>query len=107
MEVKVKTADGGTEEFKTEEEVFTQVSKSLTERFRLAFTAKCHEGQLFDDIGFIGDTAAARQILAGTYVFPADTDPATMLLLEEAGHMFRSMPDKEVATYVTIKDYQY
>ena len=65
------------EEFKTKEGVFMACSKQLSERFRLAFTAKCHQGQLFDDIGFLGDTESARQILEGTYEFPPDTDDAT------------------------------
>ena len=29
-------------------------SKQLSERFRLAFTAKCQQGQLLGDIGFLG-----------------------------------------------------
>ena len=74
--------DEGFEEFKTEKGVFDAVAVGLSERFRLAFTAQCYSGQLFDDIGFVGDTECARQILEGTYVFPPDTDPATRLLLE-------------------------
>ena len=35
-------------------------SKQFSERFRLAFATKCHQGQLFDDIGFLGYTESAR-----------------------------------------------
>ena len=66
-----------------EDEVFGQVSKNLAERFRLLFTAPyCKPGELFDDIGFHGDSEAAQQILDGTYVFLPNTDPATRLLFE-------------------------
>lgn len=63
-------------------------------------------GKLFDDIGFIGDTKSAQQILDGTYVFPLGIDPATQFLLEEAGFTYRKMLNKEVATYVTTEDFQ-
>ena len=35
-----------------------------------------YSGKLVDDIGFLGDTEAAQQILEGTYEFPEDTDLA-------------------------------
>ena len=76
--------ENGVETHETEEGIFGEVSKNLSQRFRLAFTAPCYSGELFDDIGFIGDTAAAKAILEGTYVYPPGTDPATKLLLEEA-----------------------
>ena len=55
--------DNGVETHETEEGIFGEVSKNLSKRFRLAFTAPCYSGELFDDIGFIGDTAAANAIL--------------------------------------------
>ena len=64
------------------------------------------KGNLFDDIGFIGDTTCAQQILNGTYVSPPDTDTATKFLLEEAGITYRKMPHKEMATYVTTEDFR-
>ena len=51
--------ENNVEEFKTKEGVFMACSKQLSERFRLAFTANCHQGQLFDDIVFLGDTESA------------------------------------------------
>jgi len=95
------------EEFHTEGEIFEQVIKNLAERFRLVFTAKCHEGKLFDDIGFLGDTVCARQILEGTYTYPPDTDPVTRLLLEEAAITFAKLSQEEVSMHVTIDDFQH
>ena len=47
--------------------------------------------QIFDDVGFLGDTHAVRQILEGTFVFPSDTDPFTKLLLEDAHNVYSAM----------------
>ena len=83
------------------------MSSHLSQQFRLAFSAPCHSGQLFSDIGFLGDTAAAHAILEGRCVFPDDTDPATRLLLEEAVHTYARMSRAEVATYVTVEDFEF
>ena len=107
MSVKVKQDDGETEEISTEDGIFLTVSKTMSERFRLAFSAPAYRGKLFDDIGFLGDTEAAAAILNGTYVFPPGTDPATKLLLEEAAITFGKMSSEEVATYVSVEDFQY
>jgi len=99
--------DGNTVEVSTEDGIFNHVSEHLSDRFRLAFRAPCYSGGLFDDIGFLGDTEDARRILEGTYVFPPDTHPATRLLFEEAAHVYATMPKEELATYVTVEDFQY
>ena len=73
-------------------------------RFCLAFMALSYSGNLFDDIGFIGHTAAATVILEGTYVFSPDKDQATRLLLEEAAVTYAQRPPEVVATHVTVED---
>ena len=104
----VRIKNGDTEEvINTEEGIFKHVSEHLSDQFRLTFTAKCYNGKLFDDIGFIGDTDAARSILEGTYNYPPDLDTATKLLFEEAVITYSKIPKEELATYVTVEDYQY
>ena len=105
LSVKVDTPED-TEEFTTEEGVCQQVSTNLSKRFRLAFSAPSCSGPLFDDIGFLGDTVAVQQILEGSYSFPANTDPATKLLLEEAAFTYAKMSTQEVASYATREDFQ-
>ena len=95
------------EEFKTKEGVFWACSKKLSERFCLAFSAPCHSGQLFDDVGFIGDTSCAKDLLEGTYQFHPDTDQATKLLFQEVAHTYAELTPRELATYVTVEDFQY
>ena len=110
LSVKVDLEDSleeNTEEFTTKDGVFLQVKENLSERFCLAFTAPSCSGALFDDIGFLGDMEAVQQILEDTHVFPAGTDPATELLLEETSITYSKLSQEEVVTYITADDHQY
>ncbi len=60
--------------YDTEQEVIAHTAEHLSERFRLAYSAPCYCGQLFDDLGSTGDMVCAQQILKGTYNYPPDTD---------------------------------
>ena len=53
------------EEFQTKDDIFHNASKHPSERFRVAFSALCYSGKLFDDVGFLCDTmlAMASKIL--------------------------------------------
>jgi len=104
--VRVRT-DEGESKYETEDEVYLHTSEHLENRFRLALSAPCSSGKLFDDVGFLGDTDAAQQILEGTYVFPPDTEKFTKLLLEETARTYAEMSTEEVNTHVTVEDYQY
>ena len=53
--------------YSTEHEMFEHNSDHLYQRFRLAHSAPCYRGQLFDDLGFMGDTECAQMILEGKY----------------------------------------
>ena len=96
-----------THEFTAKNEVFLQVKNNISERFCLAFTAPLCSEALFHEIGFLGDTETVQQIVGGTYVFPAGTDAATELLLEEAAITYSKLSQEEVEIYVTADDFQY
>jgi hypothetical protein len=81
--IKIKTAAGDVT-YDTRQDVEEQAARKLTDRFKLARDAPISSGQLFDDIGYLGDTTSTRAILEGTYEFPPEMDPHTCLLLEEA-----------------------
>lgn len=106
LRVKVPTADGGHNEFKTKESLFSAVSPILVERFQSALITPCHRGTFFEEIGHLADGPVSQQILEGTYEYPPDLDPATRLLFEEAAHIYASLSPQEVATYVTPDDFQ-
>ncbi len=105
--VKVPTANGGVSEFKTKDGVFLAISKTLTKRFQSALVTQCHRGTFYEDIGHLADGPVAQQILEGTYVYPSDLDPATRLLFEEAAATYAALSPTEVATYVTVEDFQH
>jgi hypothetical protein len=107
MAVKVLTVDEGYVECKTQEGVFQAVSTTLVERFQLALVAQCHCGTFFKDVGHLADGPAAQQILEGTYVYPPNLDPATRLLFKEASHTYAILAPMEIATYVTVEDFQH
>ena len=71
--------DEGKQLHETEDRIFGKGSKDLGVRFWLAFTAPCYLGALFDNVGFIGDTAAVKSILDGTHVYPPGTDSDTFI----------------------------
>jgi hypothetical protein len=79
----------------------------LSNRFKLARDAPISKGQLFDDIGYLGDTACTKAILEGTYKFPPDMCPHTRLLCELAHEVFTQKSVEDIATFVQTSIYQY
>jgi hypothetical protein len=95
-----------TETYDTEDEVVGHTSNHLSKRFHLAYSAPCYCGKLFNDLGFMGDTECAQQILEGTYDFPPDTDIWTKKILQEAHYTFSRMSGAEILTIITTEDFQ-
>ncbi len=87
--------------------MFLEVSKTLTKRFQSALVAQCHQGTFYKDIGHLADGPVAQKILEWTYVYPSDLDPTTRLLFEEATATYAALSPTEVATYVTVEDFQH
>ncbi len=106
LQDKVPTADGGHNEFKTKDSLFSAVSPILVDRFQSALIAPCHRGTFFEEVGHLADSPVSQQILEGTYKYPQDLDPATRLLFEEAAHTYVSLSPQEIAIYVTPEDFQ-
>ena len=92
--------------YTTEQEMFEHTSDHLSQRFRLAHSAPCYGGQLFDDLGFTGDTECARMILEGTYDYPPDADRWTKKILQEAHITFSQLSGIEIETTITTEDFQ-
>jgi hypothetical protein len=92
--------------YSTEHEMFEHTSDHLSQRFRLAHSAPCYRGQLFDDLGFMGDTECAQMILNGTYKYPPDTDKWTKKILQKAHITFSHLSGTEIETMITTEDFQ-
>ncbi len=81
-------------------------SNHLSERFCLAYSALCYQGQLFGNLGFMGDIGCSKQILEGTYEYPPDTNIWTKKILQEAHYTFSHMSSAKIATTITTVDFQ-
>ena len=77
LSVKVDCDNGGKEEIAMKLGVYAAVKANILNRFWLVSTTPSYSGQLFDDIGFLGNTESVKYILEGTYIFPDGTDQAT------------------------------
>jgi hypothetical protein len=87
-------------------EVVGHTFDHLSECFRLAYSAPCYQGQLFDDLGFMGDTECSQQILEGRYEYPPDLDILLKKNLQEAHHTFSRMSGAEIATTISTTDFK-
>jgi hypothetical protein len=92
--------------YDTEKDVVAHTADHLSDQFQLAYSAPCYRGQLFDDLGFMGDTECAQQILEGTYEYPQDTNIWTKKILQEAQYTFSRISGTKIATMTTTKDFQ-
>lgn len=57
MAIKIKT-DKEDLRFDTQAGIEEQASRKLTDRFKIARSAPISSGQLFDDLGYLGDTTS-------------------------------------------------
>jgi hypothetical protein len=90
----------------TEETIFEHAAEHLSLRFRLANSAPIYLSLLFEDIGHLGDTQCALDILDGTYAFPPDTNKWTIKILQEAHHTYKLLNTGTIETTVSIEEYQ-
>ena len=108
LSVKVPTVDeegnNTTKECVTQRDIFDAAKPVLTDRFSGAFSSPFYNDRIFDDLGFMGDSECAQQVLEGTHAFPEGADPSTTMLLEECSIMYLSMSRGEVSTFVTVED---
>jgi hypothetical protein len=74
--------------YSMEHKMFEHTSDHLSQWFRLVHSAPCYQGQLFNDLGFMGDIKCAQKILKGMYDYPPDTDKWTKKILQEAHFTF-------------------
>jgi hypothetical protein len=61
---------------------------------------------LHGNFGFLANTAAADQVLQGSYIYPQNMDTHTKLLLQEAQHIFHRLSKEEVVDVVSTTDFQ-
>jgi hypothetical protein len=82
------------------------ISDHLSECFCLAYSAPCYQEQLFDNLGFMGDTECSKQILEGTYEYPPNTYVWKKKILQEAHCTLSRMSGARIATTISTADFQ-
>ena len=92
--------------YTTEEEIFDHSAHHLSTRFRHAYSAPIYNSELLHELGPLGDTNVANEILEGTYEYPPDTDIWTKKYFEEAQHTFSLLGEEEIDTTISIVDFQ-
>jgi hypothetical protein len=80
--------------YNTEDTVFNNGTEHLSKQFWLVYLAPIYLTQILDDIGHLGDTQSAQDILDGTYAYPSDTDQWTMKILQEAHILYQLLSNE-------------
>ena len=80
--VEVRHADGTISAVATQDEVEAAVMQNNEARFRLTEPTPFMQEPLRSEAGFFGATEAAQQMLDGTHVCPAGTDPFTQYFVD-------------------------
>ena len=86
--VQQRMEDGTTKELSTQSEVEKAIWEEIHgKRFYIAGRAPICKGKLHGEFGYMSNTPAAREALAGTYQWPEGTHRGTMELVEEIAHI--------------------
>jgi hypothetical protein len=95
----VRETDGAIREAVTQREVENAIWDEIHgKRFYLTEQAPICKGKLRGDFGYMANTKAAKEVLAGTYVCPEGTDSGTIDLFEEIACLRSIIPDNSVST---------
>ena len=94
--------DGGVTKYDTQQSVENGIWDGIHDkRFYLAEQAPICQGRLRGEFGYNVATAFTRQVLDGTYDFPAVFHLATKLVLKECAKIRKMIPQDLVSTSFT------
>ena len=99
--------DGQIYETSTQYETESSIFEEIETRFQLACEAPISRTKLIDQLGYLGDSEIAAQIVGGTYEIPAEVDDATALILEEIGRIGVDLSNGDTTITITPEEFQY
>ena len=76
-------------------------------RFQLAMEAPITSSMLIEQLGYLGDSEIAQQLVEGRYDIPDELDDATALILQENGRVGIQLTNGEVTIEITPEEFQY
>ena len=87
-------------------EVEEGIMSENTKRFRLTNDTPVMSGQLLEDFGYLADTEAAEEVLAGTYDPPEDADEHTKALLSLLKQRVEMLRQGKIKTCIMREDFK-
>jgi len=76
-------------------------------RFQLKNNAPISQTKLIYQLGYIGDSTIAQQIMEGTFGIPDEINDATVLILEEIGRIDVKLSNGEITIDITKEEFQH
>jgi hypothetical protein len=75
-------------------------------RFQLANDAPISHTKLIDQLGYLGDSGIAQQIVEGRFEIPDEVDDATALILEEIGNIGVKLLNGDITIDITKEEFR-
>jgi hypothetical protein len=85
--------------------VFLNATEHLSLCFCLAYSTPCYSNQLLNNIGHLGDTQCTLDIFDGLYIFPPNTDPWTIKILQEVHYTFKMLSNEPINTTISVLNF--
>ena len=98
--------DGELREYTEQEDIERVVREETQERFSAAASSPFCQGELGDILGTVSNTAAAAEIIEGTYSPPEGTPESVCLLIEEIGRIGKMVTRQAVRLTCTTEEFQ-
>ena len=99
--VQCTTVDGNTEESTHKEDTEDLIFEESEYRFHLANNAPISHTKLIDQLGYLGASDIAQQIVKGTFDIPDEINDATALILKEIGQIGVKLSNGEITIEIT------
>jgi len=101
-----RVVDGILQESDGQEETEDFIFEEMEVRFQLAAKAPISKTKLIKQLGYLGDSEIAKQLIEGHLQIPDEIDDATALILEEIGKI-GILTNREVTIDITPEEFQY
>ena len=102
-----RVVNGVVEESQTREETERFIFDETEVRIHLATDAPISSTKLIEQLGYLGDSEIAQQIVEGRFEVPDEVDDATALVLEEIGRIGIQLSNGDVSIDITPEEFQY
>jgi hypothetical protein len=99
--ISLRNQQGEWEETTNKIQIELGCAKENESKYRQTENTPCMTGQLVQDIGYLGNTGAAQQILDGTYATPPGTNRYTEEYIQQLRYDPRAHNDPPIATLPT------